>query len=363
MQSVFNKRQKTLAILAGFFLMYGGFIILLYPMIISAWTLPLDLSDTPQVFGFEDDLKSISKTSGTPRVISTPATNGQKAVECQNKDFIIWDLASPSKTMDLTFKICLTELPTLANETLSIAQIWALDDEAWQGIFITTLYCDLYGNRVWHSWTQVPDSYSSSVSSEIVYALETNHWYTIRMTADLNTGTYRLYLDKIEIASIIADIAVLDDVYIDFFRLGVYARGNTTFVNYYDDVAASFLAPPPPPSQWSLRITSSQGGSTDPYGTITLNHGENITAKATPITEYTFIKWILDGMDYSINPTITLTTQAVDRQHTLHAVFKTTRTEFNWLPLQMIAVGIIIGSGYLLWSQNKRNRLKTQPKE
>ena len=358
-----HEKKKKLTIIAGFLLMYAGFIILLYPLIISAWNLPLHLSTTPQVFSFEDDLKSVSKIYGTPLVISSPVASGKKAVECQNKDFISWDLASPSKTLDLTFKVYWTEFPTIANETLNIAQISALDNEAWQGIFVTALHCDLYGNRGWHFWTQIPERYSSSVSSDIVYALETNRWYTIRMTADLNTGTYKLYIDTIEIASIIVNELVPDDIYIDFFRLGVDAQANTTFVNYYDDVMVSLLDSSPPPSQWSLRITSSQGGSTDPYGTIILNHGENITVKAGPITEYTFIKWILDGMDYSINPTITLPTQSVDTQHTLHAVFETTSSEFNWLPLQMIGVGIFVGGGYLLWSQDKRNRLKIQPKE
>ena len=332
-------------------------------MIISYWTLPLNLSDTPQIFNFEDDLKSVPKTSGTPLITSSLVASGKKAVECQNEDFIIWDLASPSKTLDLTFKIYWTGFPTITNETLSIAQIWALKDEAWQGIFVTTLYCDLDENRLWNFWTQVPDGRSTAVSRDIVYALEINRWYTIRMTADLKTGTYKLYIDTIEIASILANEVVPDDIYIDFFRLGVDAQGNTTFVNYYDDVMVSLLDSSPPPSQWSLRITSSQGGSTDPYGTMILNHGENITAKATPIPEYTFIKWIFDGIDYGINSTITLPTQALDTQHTLHAIFKTTSSEFNWLPLQMIAVGIIIGGGYLLWSQNKRNRLKIQPKE
>jgi hypothetical protein len=265
--------------------------------------------------------------------------------------------------LDLTFKIYWTGFPTIANETLSIAQIWALKDDAWQGVFVTTLYCDLDGNRLWNFWTTVPDGRSTAVSRDVVYALETNRWYIIRMTADLNTGTYKLYIDTIEIGSITASKVVPDDIYIDFFRLGVDARGNTTFVNYYDDVMVSLLDSSPPPFQWSLRITSSQGGSTDPYGTIIFNPGENITAKATPITEYAFIKWIFDGMDYSINPAITLPTQAVDTQHTLHAVFETTSSEFNWFPLQMIAVGIIVSGGYLLWSQNKRNRLKIQPKE
>jgi len=353
-QSRSYKKKKAITIVAGFIFMYAGFIIFLYPMIISSLTLPLNLSSTPRIFSFEDELKSVSKTSGTPLVFSSPIDSRQKAVECQNGDFIIWDLESPEKTVDLTFNVYWKELPTLANETLSIAQIWALDDETWLDIFITTLYCDLYGNRGWNFWTRIPDSYSISVSSDIVYALETDRWYTIRMTADLNTGNYKLYLDTIEIASITANKVVPDDIYIDFFRLGVDARGNTTFVNYYDDVMVSLLDSSPPPSQWSLRITSSQGGSTDPCGTMILDHGENITAKATPVTEFAFIKWIFDGMDYSINSTITLPPQAVDTQHTLHAVFETTSSEFNWLPLQMIAVGIIVSGGYLLWSQNKK---------
>lgn len=334
--------------------MYAGFIMLFWPMIISAWAPSLVLSNTPQIFSFEDDLNSVSSTSGTPTVVDSPSGSKRKVVECQNGEYIRWDLARPSKTIDLTFKIYWTKFPTIVNETLSVGEIWGLNDEIWQLIFGTTILCNRYGNREWNIGTGIPIAYYNPVSSDVVYALETNRWYTIRMTADLITGTYRLYLDAIELASI-TDILIPDDVYIDFFRLGAGAQGTTAFVTYYDDVAASFLDPSPPPGQWSVRITSSPEGLTNPYGTMNLNHGESLTANAIDTTGYVFNKWILDGIDYSKNSTVILPTQQIGMQHTLHAMFRGTEAEpENWLPLQMIALAMIGSGGYLLWSQNKR---------
>jgi hypothetical protein len=358
-QSGLQRLKKTLTIAAGFLLMYAGFIILFLPMIISALPPSLTLSNTPQIFDFENDLNSVSSISGNPLVIASPFASGRKVIECQNGDYVRWNLATPSKTMDLTFKIYWTRFPNIVNETLSVGEIWGLDTETWQGIFVTTILCNRYGDRGWNIGTEVPTSYYSPVSSDVVYALEANRWYTIRMTADLNTGTYRLYMDTIELASI-TDTVIPDDVYIDFFRLGAGARGTSDFITYYDDVTVSLLDPSPPGDQWSVRITSSPGGSTNPQGAISVNHGENLTATAIHITGYVFSKWILDGTGYSTNSTFILPTQSVGTQHTLHAMFRRTGSELNnWLPLQIIGVGIIGGGGYLLWSQNKRHSSKS----
>jgi hypothetical protein len=335
--------------------MYSGFIMLFLPMIISAWPLSLILTNAPQTFSFEDGLDNVSSVSGTPLVIASPFASGNEVVECQNGEYVRWNLAIPSKTIDLTFKICWTRLPTIANETLRVGEIWGLDAGVWQGIFITTIYCNAFGDRRWNIGTDIPSSHYNSVSNEVVYALETNRWYTLRITANLKTGTYRLYMDTLELVSI-TDNIVPEDVYIDFFRLGPGANGTSVFVNYYDDVTVSLLDPSPPSGQWSVRITSSHGGSTTPQGTINLNHGESLTVEATQIAGYIFKKWILDGVDYSTNSVIVLPTQIVSTQHTLHAMFISTDPDSNnWLSLQVISLFMIGGGGYLLWSTSNRH--------
>ena len=359
MQSKSKRRKKTILIIAGFLLMYAGFIILFYPMIIRAWSKSLSLSDTPQVFGFEDDLNSVSETSGTPSVVTFPSTSGKKAIECQNGDYVRWNFATPSKTIDLTFKVYWTKFPSMANETLSVGEIWGLEGNTWQCIFATTILCNRYGNRGWNIGTEIPASCYSSVSSEVVDALETNRWYTIRITADLNAGTYRLYMDTIELVSI-ADIVIPDNVYIDFFRLGGGKRGSSAFVTYYDEVAVSLLDPSPPAGQWSVRITSSLEGSTDPQGTIRLNSGESLTVNAKNFADHVFSNWIFDGRDYSTNLIVTLPPQPVGTQHTLHATFRSIGSEsYNWVLFQVIALGMVGGGGYLLWSQSKRHSFKS----
>jgi hypothetical protein len=351
--------KKTITIGLGILLMYAGFILLLLPMIISAWPLSLNLSDTAQTFGFEDNLSSVDSIQGTPKVVASPVANGRKSIECQNGDYVRWDLMTPSKTIDMTFKTYWTKFPMSPNESLLIGEILWSDDGIWQDIFSATLYCDSNAYRGWSLWTDIPTGHISFVSGDVVNALETNRWYTIRMTADLNTGTYKLYMDGTELASI-TDIVVPADVYVDFFRLGAGSRGDSIFITYYDDVAVSFLGPSPPQNQWSVRITSSSGGSTTPDGTTNVNNGESVTVNAIQAAGYVFSKWVLDGTDYSTNSTVTIQDQLAGTPHTLYAMFARTNPEFNlegyWLPLQLIGLGMIVGGGYILWSHRNRNR-------
>jgi hypothetical protein len=344
--------KKTITIGAGFLLMYAGFILLLLPMIISNWPLSLNLSYTPQTFGFEDGLSSVNSIHGNPMVVTSPVASGSKAIECKNGDYLRWNLATPSKTIDLTFKTYWTKFPTIADESLRVGEILGQQD-----IVIATLYCDQNGYRRWSLSTDIPSGRIGIVSSDVVYALETNRWYTIRMTANLNTGTYKMYMDGTELASIM-DVVVPADVYVDFFKLGAESQGNSVFITYYDDVSVSFLGPSPPPNQWSVSIMSSSGGSTSLVGATNVNDNKSLTVNATQAAGYVFSKWTLDGTDYSTNSTVTLPPQLAGTTHTLHATFTSASPEFNreyiWFPLQVIGLGMILGGGYVLWPRKKR---------
>ena len=98
-----HKYDKKIKIGAGFLLMYAGFILLMLPMIMSAWPLSstLTLSGTPISFGFEDDLSSVYSTHGNPMVVVSPLAGGKKVVECRSGDYVLWNLAWPSKTWRL----------------------------------------------------------------------------------------------------------------------------------------------------------------------------------------------------------------------------------------------------------------------
>ncbi len=335
--------------------MYAGFTMLLLPLIISSG--PLSLSDDLQFFGFEDDLNSIDSITGTPTVVNSLFASGNKAIECQNGDYLRWNLAIPSKTLDLTFKIYWTKLPKIANESLIVGEIWGLDAEMWQDLFSTTLYCDLNGYKGWSLWTGIPNGQGSFISSDVVASLETNRWYSIRLTADLNIGTYEIYMNGALLASI-TDLLVPADVYIDFFRLGAGVRGDDIFIIYYDDVTVSFLGPSPPHQQWSVRITSSSGGSTYPYGTINLNDNENLTVTASQTNGYAFSMWTLNGIEYSTNSKVTIPVQLIGSRHKLYATFTNTNPELtlelNWLLFQLIGLIMIVSGGYVLWSQEKQ---------
>jgi hypothetical protein len=294
----------------GFLLMYAGFILLLLPMVISAWPSSLTLSKTPPFFGFEDDLTNVHSTHSNPKVVTSPLASGKKAIECQTGDYVRWDLTTPSKTIDLTFKIYWTKLPTVANESLFFGQILGLDKETWQDILSANLYCDQKGYRGGNLWTDIPRGHGGFISGDVICALETNRWYAIRMTVDLNTGTYRLYIDGNELASI-TEVKVPEKVYIDFFILGVDAKEDSAFTTYYDDVGVSLLDPTPPPQQWSLRITCSASGSSTPSGTINLNDDENLTVNARPTLGYVFSEWAFDGADYSTSSAVAIPAQSM----------------------------------------------------
>ena len=233
---------------AGVFLVYYGCLLLLLPMVMPPLPPSVTLTGTPLTFDFEDDLGSVHNVHGSPTIVGSPVANGSKAVECQGWDSVGWELAKPSKTMDLAFKIYWTKLPTAANESFVVGEIYGEGESGWQDIFTTSLYCDQNGYRGWTLWTGIPSGRGAFVSGDVVYALETSHWYTVRLTADLDSGVYRVYMDGNELAAI-TDVAVPADIYIDFFRLGGAARGSKVFTNYYDNVIVSLLGAAPASEQ------------------------------------------------------------------------------------------------------------------
>ncbi len=335
--------------------MYVGFILLLLPLLISAG--PLSLSVDPSFFGFEDGLDSVDSITGNPKVVTSLFVSGNMAVECKNGDYLRWNLAIPSKTLDLTFKVYWTRLPIFANQSFIIGEIWGLDKEMWQDIFSTTLYCDLNGYKGWSLWSGVPSGRSSFIWSNVVETLEINRWYTIRITADLNIGTYEIHMNGDLLASI-SGIFVPEDVYVDFFRLGAGVRGEDIFTIYYDDVSVSLLGPMPSPQQWSVRVGASLGGSTYPNGTINVNNDQTLTVTATKTIGYVFSMWTLDGVEYSTNSTVTIPVQSIGSRHKLYATFTSINPqptlELNWFLFQLLGLSLVVSSGYVLWSQAKQ---------
>lgn len=225
---------------ARVFFVYYGLLLLLLPMVASHFSQSLILSGEAQSFGFEDDFNGVGTVSGSPVIVESPVASGGKAIECRNWDHIQWDLATPVRSMDLAFNISWTKLPTINNESLAFVKIVGEDYSGWQDILVTNFYCDQNGYRGWMLWTGIPSGRGGFVSGNVVYSLETSRWYSIRMTTDLNVGTHKLYMDGVELASI-SDVDVPEDVYIDFFRLGVTTTGGSGYVVYFDDVTVSLL--------------------------------------------------------------------------------------------------------------------------
>ena len=78
----------------------------------------------------------------------------------------------------------------------------------------------------------------------------------------------------------------------------------------------SYVAPPP--TTYTLTITATVGGTTDPpTGTYDYTAGSSVTVTATPNTGYSFDHWLLDGKEKPENPITIL----MDANHTLEAFF------------------------------------------
>jgi hypothetical protein len=74
------------------------------------------------------------------------------------------------------------------------------------------------------------------------------------------------------------------------------------------------------PSTYTLTITSSSGGTTDPQlGVHSYEEGTVVNVTANPKTSYVFDHWVLDGEDAGSDNLISV---AMDKDHNLHAVFR-----------------------------------------
>jgi len=77
----------------------------------------------------------------------------------------------------------------------------------------------------------------------------------------------------------------------------------------------------PPPPTYTLAISTSTGGTTDPLpGDYVFGEGTSVAVTAIPQNDYYFDHWELDGAVKTDNPIDVL----MDKDHTLLATFSTT---------------------------------------
>jgi hypothetical protein len=81
---------------------------------------------------------------------------------------------------------------------------------------------------------------------------------------------------------------------------------------------ATIVVPPPPPiTYYSLTTSSTPGGTITPLGTYSYESGSPVTLTASASPGYVFVKWTIDGIDYS-SATENIT---MSQDHTANAVF------------------------------------------
>jgi hypothetical protein len=107
------------------------------------------------------------------------------------------------------------------------------------------------------------------------------------------------------------------------------------------------LEPVTPPATYTLTISATSGGITDPSpGSYAYTAGASVTVTAVASSGYTFNHWELDGANVgAVNPI----TVVMDRDHGLHAVFSAVTPKPSMLPI-LVAIGLgglVIGGYYL----------------
>lgn len=132
-------------------------------------------------------------------------------------------------------------------------------------------------------------------------------------------GTHQYAVD-----SVVSGITALPDPGYEFTRWildGVTYTSNpiTVVMDTDHTLEAEFSgeAPPPPP-KYNLRVTSTEGGITEPgVGIYPYDDGNMVMVTALPSEGYQFDSWQLDGATRTENP-ITVT---MNQDHSVHAIF------------------------------------------
>jgi len=116
---------------------------------------------------------------------------------------------------------------------------------------------------------------------------------------------------------------------------------DNTLVDGFVQVKAK---PPPAIKRYTLTITATAGGTTDPApGSYTYISGATVEVKAIPGTNYTLNHWELDNISVgSVSPYLVL----MDGNHTLKAIFSVAPTRL--LIPEMLLLSLLIGLAVLI---------------
>lgn len=99
-----------------------------------------------------------------------------------------------------------------------------------------------------------------------------------------------------------------------------YSNPITVLMDIDHTLEASFIGAPPP-LEYTLTITATEGGTTNPsIGPHIYDENASVTVEAAAFEGYEFTSWLLDGVYRTENP-ITVT---MNSNHTLQAVFAQT---------------------------------------
>jgi Concanavalin A-like lectin/glucanases superfamily len=247
------KRTMTKSIV-GLMLVYYGFLLLLLPPMFSPSF--LTLSKEPQTFGFEDDLSSVDTIGGRPMIVASPVAEGGKAVECQNDDYLRWNLSPVSRTLNISFTAYWTNFPQTPNAPFEALNFFEVHiHHGWDTqLAVLGFYRSSDGSKSAKIWTGV-GSQSAFVDRATVYAIKTGTWHTNRFTMNTDTGEIKWYLDGTEVAAVVGNEG-LSAYDIESFVIGSLPQNSTdAFKTYYDDITVSTLATSKPqPNSYAPKV-------------------------------------------------------------------------------------------------------------
>jgi len=162
--------------------------------------------------------------------------------------------------------------------------------------------------------------------TQVVVVDRTEGWRTFNFPTPLRLTAGYYHLAFISDAKIYYwfDAGVANQMSIDVSS--VYPTFNDPFVTevqYATEISIyGTYTPVAPPVTYTLTITATAGGTTDPApGSYTYDKDTVVTVTAIADTGYVFNHWELDGVDVGTENPINVT---MDADHALHAVFTTT---------------------------------------
>ncbi len=176
--------------------------------------------------------------------------------------------------------------------------------------------------------TAVGDQYSRyhafTVDNQIPTVFWSGDWYNQNPGAIIGIAATSLHYETTKyLTEGYHNIEYAVSSYVGYWSVTITANGQQVIsqsTGVYNHATTQILVTddPPPPPTYTLSISSTQGGYTDPSGSPQYQSGTYANVQAYANQGWSFAYWLLDGNNAGSNPSISV---YMDTNHNLQAVF------------------------------------------